>query len=148
MTWSGVRLATAGPLPAHGFAANVITLSANGALSIDGVFVTAGDRVLIKNEALSHGHPEHGIYVVIDPGSARARAVLARATDWDPESDCRSGNAVFVLLGTQTGQVWFLRTAGAIALNETPLYFARATSPLPKYSAHKMGLAPIDARAP
>jgi hypothetical protein len=150
MTWSGVRLATAGPLPPHGFAANVITMAANGALSIDGVFVTAGDRVLIKNEAASPGHPEHGLYLVTDPGSARAPAVLTRTTDWDPASDSRVGNAVFVLLGTQTGQVWYLKTAGAIALNATALEFVRASSPLPDrtandagYKAHKMGLAPL-----
>jgi hypothetical protein len=142
MTWVGVRLATVCPLPPHCFAANVITMTANGALSIDGVSVAPGDRVLVKNEAASPGHPEHGIYTVTNPGSSSARAVLTRAPDWDAVKELRSGNAIVVLLGTQAGQVWYLATAGAVTVNATALEFAHVRSPL-HYSAHKMGLAPI-----
>jgi hypothetical protein len=81
---SEVALATSAALPANTYANGssgvgaTLTATANGALSIDGVAVVVGQRVLIKNEATA---ANNGIYVVTTAGSAGAAYVLTRSTD-------------------------------------------------------------------
>ena len=76
------RLATAAALPAHTRAGSTLTASANGALSIDGIAVNNGDRVVVKNEGASH--LEHGVYDVTDKGSGGAPDgwPCARGSSW------------------------------------------------------------------
>ncbi len=123
LTWkSSVRLATAAALPAYTRTGNVITANANGALTVDGVAVAAGDRLLVKNGLLA---VDNGIYVVTDPGAGGAPYVLTRAGDMNSSADTLSGAEITVTEGaTLTGQIWRLSTANPIVLNTTSLVFA------------------------
>jgi hypothetical protein len=55
-----------------------LTASANAALSVDGVAVVSGDRIIVKNQATA---ANNGIYTVTNTGSAGTLWVLTRATD-------------------------------------------------------------------
>jgi hypothetical protein len=126
-----VRLATVAALPAYtynngtGGVGATITANANGALSIDGVAVVAGNRVLIKNE-VGAAQADHGVYVVTQTGNGSTPFILTRATDFDST-------------GTGVDQIdagdFFLVTAGAILANtswvqQTPLPITIGTTPI------------------
>jgi len=121
-----VRLATAAALPAHTRAGSTLTASANGALSIDGVAVNNGDRVLVKNEGASH--LEHGIYTVTDKGSGGTPWVLDRAVDADSEGDLL-GASVFVQEGASNfDSLWVMTTDAPIVVNTTALTWSQFSS--------------------
>lgn len=112
-----VRLATAAALPANTRTNNVLTASANAALTIDGVAVAANDRVLVKNEATG---ANNGIYFVSDTGAANRPWILTRAPDANTSTYVTNGQSVYVGAGnTNSGQVWILTTSGPITLNTT-----------------------------
>lgn len=105
-----------------------ITLS--GAQTIDGVAVTTGDRVLVKNQTTAI---ENGIYDV-DTGS------WTRAADFDGAYDVVEGTFVYVVPGgtTNGGSSWRVSTTGAITPGTTSLAFAREAS---NYTVHTAATA-------
>lgn len=115
-----VRLVTVAALPSYTRSSNTITATANGALSVDGVAVAVGDRILNR-----HGTgADRGIYTVTATGSAGAAYVLDRATDADASADFVTGMFVNVTAGsTRVGAVYYLSTTGTITLNTTTLTF-------------------------
>jgi hypothetical protein len=114
------RLATAAALPTNTRSGNVLTASANGALTVDSVAVVAGDVVLVKNEATG---ANNGLYVVTTIGSGGAPFVLTRTAN-----TIVSGMLVVLLAGTANGgKIATLTTAGAITVNTTSLAFAIAS---------------------
>ena len=62
----------------YSLSAKTKTASANGALTVDGVSVSIGDRILVKNEATG---TENGIYVVLQPGDGSNPFILSRDYD-------------------------------------------------------------------
>lgn len=91
-----------------------ITLS--GAQTIDGVSVTTGDRVLVKNQSTAS---QNGIYVV-------AVGSWARASDADSDTEVTSGLFTFVEEGSVNADSgWVLSTNGPITLDTTGLAFAQ-----------------------
>ena len=93
--------------------ANLAALS--GLLTIDGVVLVAGDRVLVKNQTTPS---QNGIYVV-------AAGAWTRATDADGGTKLTSGATVPVEAGTtQEDTLWMLTTDGAITVGVTALAFA------------------------
>lgn len=125
-----VRLGTNAALPAYTPAGSgvgkTLTANANGALSVDGVAVVNGDRILVKDQATSHA--DHGIYVVTAAGSAGAPFVLTRATDADQNAEVTANLAVFVEEGSfnqDTG--WTLVTDNPIVVDTTTLQFTQFT---------------------
>lgn len=96
-----VRLATTAALaactPSGTGPGKTLTANANGALSIDGVAVATGDRVLVKNQVSTS---DNGIYVVTQPGSGGTPFILTRATDMDSTADVVTANTVYVLAGS------------------------------------------------
>lgn len=128
-----VRLGTIAALPAVTYANGAsgvgatLTADANGALSIDGVAVAPGDRVLIKNQVAGL---QNGIYVVTDEGDAGNPFILTRATDFDnsPSGEVSSGAFMLIVAGgTLTGQQWFLTTTGTVTIGTTVLSFSQAS---------------------
>jgi hypothetical protein len=118
-----VRLATAAALPAHTRAGSTLTASANAALSVDGVAVANGDRVLVKNEAASH--LEHGIYVVTDKGSGGTPWILDRAADADSEGDLLAAS-VFVEEGVSNfDSLWVMTTDAPVVVNTTAMSWSQ-----------------------
>lgn len=90
----------------------------NSAQSVDGVAVIAGDRVLVKNQALAK---DNGIYIV-------ANAAWVRAKDADSNLKVTSGLMVSVEQGaTLADTIWQLVTDGEIALGITALSFQNIT---------------------
>jgi hypothetical protein len=91
-----------------------ITLS--GAQTIDGVSVTTGDRVLVKDQTTAL---QNGIYVV-------AVGSWTRASDADTSAEVTPGMFTFVEEGTANADTgWVLSTNTAIVLNTTALAFAQ-----------------------
>ncbi|WP_212748824.1 hypothetical protein [Nocardia cyriacigeorgica] len=79
-----------------------ITVATPGA-AIDGVSLSNGDRVLLKNQITT---AENGIYVW-----AGASAALTRAADADDDGEIVDGTAVYVAEGTTNGDTAWVQTA-------------------------------------
>jgi phage-related tail fiber protein len=100
-----VRVATTAP----------VVLS--GLQTIDGVALVAGDRVLVKNQAVAK---DNGLYVA-------AAAVWARSADADSSLEVTPGLFVHVERGTINGDsIWQLVTDAPIVLGVTDLLFEMA----------------------
>ena len=94
-----------------------VTLATPGA-TIDGVDLSSGDRVLLKDQVLAS---ENGIYVWTG-----ASAALDRSTDADSSDEVNSGLAVTITEGTvNAGQVYILTTADPISLDADDLDFTQ-----------------------
>ena len=110
------------------------TLTNNGtkaALTIDGVLMTVGKRVLIYNQTSQF---QNGVYTVTtvgtpDPGGTNW--VLTRATDADTYSpfspnSLGQGDAFFVTNGnTGAGETYICNTVGTITFGTTAITFAQ-----------------------
>lgn len=84
--------------------------------TVDGVTLTTGDRILIKNQAAPE---ENGIYTVAASGAP------VRATDADSEADLLSA-AVFVEQGTAGADTaWTMNTNAPIVVGTTGLVWAQ-----------------------
>lgn len=108
-------------------AATTANITLSGEQTIDGVSVTAGDRVLVKNQSAGS---ENGIYVC-------ASGAWTRATDFDADNEVTSGASVFVEEGTAgAGKTFQLTTTGAIVVGTTALTFTviSSGSSLSKYA--------------
>lgn len=101
-----VLAATVGPL-----------VALSGLQTVDSVVLTAGARVLVKDQALGK---DNGIYLA-------AAGAWTRATDFDSGLDVTPGATVPVEQGTiNADSIWQLSTDGAIIIGATPLAFKRA----------------------
>jgi hypothetical protein len=100
-------------------AATTVNLSSlSGLLTVDGYTLSAGDRVLVKNQTTGS---ENGIYVA-SAGS------WSRATDFDgtPSGEVSPGDFVFVENGTTNGGTsWILITPNPINVGTTTLTFTQ-----------------------
>lgn len=87
-----------------------LTMSSNGAFSVDGYSASSGDRILVKDQTTSI---QNGIYTVTTVGSAGTAAVLTRATDYNntPGGEIKKGDYTFALNGTVNQNIGFLMNA-------------------------------------
>ncbi|MBB6730063.1 hypothetical protein [Cohnella zeiphila] len=98
--------------------ATVGNIGLSGLQTIDGVTLTAGDRVLVKDQATGR---DNGIYI------ADADA-WSRAPDADSSTKLSAGLFVHVKEGSSNaGTGWMLATAGAVTLGSTTLTFVQKT---------------------
>ena len=94
--------------------ANLTSLS--GEVTVDGVSLVDGDRILVKNQSAAQNN---GIYVV-------AAGAWSRATDADADAEVTSGMFTFVEDGTANGDSgWVLSTNGAIVVGTTEIAFVQ-----------------------
>jgi hypothetical protein len=99
-------------------AATTANITLSGTQTIDGIAVSAGDRVLVKDQSSAAAN---GIYVV-------ASGSWSRATDVDTGAELL-GASTFVLGGTTNGSKTFVNTnSGTITLGTTAVTFADQTS--------------------
>jgi hypothetical protein len=106
---ASVRAATTAPV-------TLSTALENGD-TLDGVTLTTGDRILVKNQSTGS---ENGIYVV------KASGAPDRALDANSNADVTSGMFTFVEQGTINGNSgWVLTTDNPITLGTTALTFAQ-----------------------
>ncbi|WP_455928804.1 phage tail protein [Pseudomonas fluorescens] len=108
--------------------ATTANIALAGLLTIDGIALVAGDRVLVKNQAVAK---DNGLYVA-------ASAVWKRAEDADTNAEVTSALLVSVEQGATLADTrWQLVTDGVIVLGTTPLTFQNVTQ----------GFAPINSPA-
>ena len=119
---ASVRVATTGNLSASYNNGNgTLTASSNGAISIDGVSLSADDRVLVKDQSTG---AQNGFYKVTTVGSGSAAFVLTRTPDADAASELTAGAFTFVEEGTANADNGYvLSTDGAITLGTTAITF-------------------------
>jgi len=99
-------------------AATTANITLSNTQTIDGIALSVGNRVLVKNQDTAS---ENGIYVV-------ASGAWTRATDADnsPAGEVTSGMFTFVEQGTVNADSgWVLTTDGAITLDTTALTFVQ-----------------------
>jgi len=136
LTWkTAAALATTAALPSYSYnngtsgVGATLTGAAVGLLSIDGVAVTAGSRILVKNETASN-QPYNGIYVVTAAGSGSSTYVLTRSTDFNQTTNISSGDALFVAGGsTQSDTAWVQTTSSVVTVGTTNIVFAQTAGP-------------------
>jgi hypothetical protein len=97
-------------------AATTANITLSGLQTIDGISLSANDRVLVKDQTTQSAN---GIY------TAQSGAWV-RATDADTSAEVTAGLAVMVTEGTANGDTqWRLTTNDAITLGTTALVFAQ-----------------------
>lgn len=110
----------------------VLTLTAQGALVVDGVTMAVGDRLLVAGQTDA---TQNGIYVVTDAGSDESSegagdgtaAVLTRAADFSDGGQIKPGVAVYVNEGESGGDIdWNLVNDSPVVIDTTPLSFSKA----------------------
>lgn len=123
-TVHAVDVATAAALSAYTNVNGVLTASANGALTIDGVAAAAGQRVLLT---LGAAGADNGIYQVTNPGGVAAAFVLTAAPDWAYGAVLQSGAVVEVNQGTVFGKsTWKATLTGPITVGtSSPAFYPR-----------------------
>lgn len=87
---------------------DTFTVTATGALSVDGVSPAAGARILLKNQASSF---QDGVWTVTIAGSVGVSPVLTRATDSDSSADFNAGQIVPIANGTVNAGSSYYQTA-------------------------------------
>jgi phage-related tail fiber protein len=98
-------------------AATTANITLNGTQTVDGIALSAGDRVLVKNQTTAS---ENGLYTVVSGGA------WTRTTDADTSAKVTSGMFTFVETGTTNADSgWVLTTDGAITLGTTALAFTQ-----------------------
>lgn len=109
-----------------------LTLATPGA-SIDGVTLSSGDRILLKNQSTGS---QNGIYVWTG-----ASTLLTRATDADSSAEVTGGMTMVVMEGTVSAdKEYMLTTDGAIVLGTTALTFTLVNTGGTTYTADGNGL--------
>lgn len=97
-----VRLAAAAALPAYSYAAGVITFTATGSQSVDGIATVLGDSILNPNAGT-----DGGIYAVTTKGASGVAEVWTRRTDSDTGAEL--ANACVRVQAGNTLAGWTLR---------------------------------------
>lgn len=120
-----VRVVTAAALTAtYSSGAKTLTNSgANAAVSIDGVTLSASDKVLVKNQATAS---QNGLYTVTTVGDGATAWVLTRSADMDTSTEAEERDWFWATEGTANADNGFtLTTSGMITLDTTSLTFSR-----------------------
>lgn len=125
------RVATTAALTAaysngtSGVGATLTNSGAQAAISIDGVALAVGDRVLVKNQASAL---QNGIYSVTTVGSGASNWVLTRTTDYDASSEIAEGTYCVIEEGTtQAGTLWLETGSGPFTIGTTAVSFTQLT---------------------
>lgn len=143
---TGVDAATTAALPACTYANGTsgvgatLTGNANGALpSQDGVSITVGLRLLVKNQAAKL---QHGPYTVTQVGDGSNPFILTRVTDGDSAAELAESGWV-VLSGTVNGGATYALEleAASITIGTTELIFRLAGAPNDALTSHLADVA-------
>lgn len=92
-----------------GVGATLTNAGTQAALTIDGVALAVGNRVLVKDQTTAL---QNGIYTVTNIGSASTNWILTRATDYDNIAQTVRGDTVSVISGTvNSSSLWMLTSS-------------------------------------
>ncbi len=104
--------------------ANISDLAAGAPNTLDGVSLSANDRILVKNQSTGS---QNGIYYVVTVGSG-ANGAWSRTADADSSAEIPNGMFVWVNEGTTNADTgWALTSDGIITLGSTSLVFTQFT---------------------
>jgi hypothetical protein len=93
-----------------------LTISGDTLTVIDGVTLTVGDRIVIKDEA---SLPNNGIYTYT------STTVLTRATDFDTPVEMAGGDFVFIQQGTTLNDTGFVMTDPVVTVGTSDVTFVQ-----------------------
>lgn len=113
---------------AAGVGATLTNDSTQDFISLDGVSLDSGDRVLVKNQASTF---QNGIYIVTNIGSGATNWILTRATDYDLVSQINPGDLVIITAGTTLSKSSWIETAIVTAIGTDPIVFVQFSASLP-----------------
>ena len=112
-----------------GVGATLTNSGANAALTIDGITVSAAQRVLLVGQT---ANAQNGVYVVTTPGNSSTAWVLTRSSDMNKyvpgsSSGMGSGDYLFVTQGsTNAGTSWVLSSpTGEIIIGTNNISFSQ-----------------------
>jgi hypothetical protein len=113
-----------------------LTASANGALTVDSVAATIGNRILVKNQASGL---QNGVYTVTTVGDGSTPFLLTRATDMNTSGNgynqINAGNYFLITAGsTLANTAWVQTTALPITVGTTSLVFSQFSSGVNTYT--------------
>src|SRR5210317_614522 len=119
-----VKVATTANLSAtYDNGAGTLTAGSNGAISIDSVSLTSGDRVLVKDQSTA---TQNGIYTVTTVGDGSTAYVLTRAPDADTASELTGGTFFFAEQGSTNADNGYVATHnGTPTFGSTSITFAQ-----------------------
>ena len=119
-----VKVATTANLSAtYDNGAGTLTAGSNGAISIDGVTLSQGDRLLVKDQSTD---TQNGIYTVTTVGDGSTAYVLSRAPDADTASELTGGTFFFVEQGSTNADNGYVATHnGTPTFGSTSITFAQ-----------------------
>lgn len=138
--------ATSGPLPANTYnngAAGVgaiLTATANGALTVDGVAISViGQVVLVKNEVAA---ANNGLYVLSQIGDVTHPYILIRHTDMDVANQVLGAFIPVESGGTLNGNsLWLCNPVGAITIGTTALPFTELNKAADLLAGNGIGIS-------
>jgi hypothetical protein len=113
---------------ASGVGATLTNAGVQAALSIDGIALSVGQRVLVKDQASTF---QNGIYTVTNIGSGATNWVMTRATDYDTNgaAEVVQGSYTIVIEGTVNATNMFVETgADPFTIGTTPIVFSAFNS--------------------
>ena len=93
-----------------GVGATLTNAGTQEAIAIDGITLTANERVLVKDQSTGSTQFENGIYQASTLGNGSTNWVLTRVTDFDAAADVKSGAFVFVQEGSTNADSGFVQT--------------------------------------
>lgn len=103
-----------------GVGATLTNAGALAALTLDGVAVVVGDRILVKDQASTF---QNGVYVVTTIGTGAVAWVLTRATDFDEAGDVDAGDSFTVAFGTTNAKTQWIETAVVATIGTDAITF-------------------------
>jgi len=114
-----------------------LTATANGALTVDSVTPSVGNRILVKDQASAL---QNGVYTVTTVGDGSTPFLLTRATDMNTSgsgyNQINAGNYFLITAGTvNTNTSWVQTTALPITVGTTGLVFTQFASGATAYTA-------------
>jgi hypothetical protein len=110
---------------ANGTAGVGATLTNSGtqaALTIDGVALVVGNRVLVKDQATGL---QNGIYTVTNIGSVSTNWILTRASDYDVVAQTVRGDTVSIISGTASSASLWMLTSTITTIGTDSFTFAK-----------------------
>lgn len=116
------------------------TITATGALSMDGVSPPAGSRVLLKDQTSGF---QNGVYSVTVAGSVGVSPVLTRALDYDSATDMNSGQIIPVVNGTVNAGSSWINVATITTCGTDSLSYTQFTKPPSAYVSSSLASSKI-----
>ena len=106
-----------------GVGATLTNSGTQAALTLDGITLAAGNRVLVKDQTTAL---QNGIYIVTNIGSSSTNWILTRATDYDVIAQTVRGNIINVISGTVNNSSLWMLTSNITTIGTDSFTFASA----------------------